>query len=144
MFERCQSISLKSSSGRRLKGWNEASDLFVSFVGALGNQDVLRGYDESAEILLVTIVSYSKSWKMLVLLHLITLLLSCWVLTTQAFSSAQCWMFHLRTKQKNRNTKSLWAQNFSKNEATLVNLRQIYCWWRVTKEWIPQNSLMWL
>lgn len=52
VFARCQGISLKSSSGRCLKGWNEASDLFVSVVEALGNQDALRGYDESAEILL--------------------------------------------------------------------------------------------
>lgn len=51
-LERCQSISLKSSSGRCLKGLNEASDLFVSVMEALGNRDVLSGYDESAEILL--------------------------------------------------------------------------------------------
>lgn len=51
-LERCQSISLKSSSGRCLKGLNEASDLFVSVMEALGNHDVLSGYDESAEILL--------------------------------------------------------------------------------------------
>lgn len=35
-----------------MKGLNEASDLFVSVMEALGNHDVLSGYDESAEILL--------------------------------------------------------------------------------------------
>lgn len=52
----CQNPSLKSSSGRSLKGWNEASDLFVSFMGALGMSDVHRGCDKSAKILLAHLI----------------------------------------------------------------------------------------
>lgn len=56
----CENSSLKSSSGRSLKGWNEASDLFVSFMGALGTLDVHRGCDKSAKILLAHLIQRAE------------------------------------------------------------------------------------
>lgn len=60
-----------------MKGLNEASDLFVSVMEALGNHDMLSGYDESAEILLgKPLCIIQRAGGVFLLLHLIKLLLS--------------------------------------------------------------------